>query len=43
MTDGKFFLRGKNLMNQNQFFWSNYRVYPTQILLGLKYNFDVSF
>ena len=37
------FLRGKNLMNQNQFFWSNYTVYPTQISLGLKYNFDVSF
>ena len=37
------FLRGRNLMNQNQFFWSNYRVYPSQISLGLKYNFDVSF
>ena len=37
------FLRGKNLMNQNQYFWSNYRVYPSQISLGLKYNFDVSF
>ena len=37
------FLRGKNLMNQSQFFWSNYTVYPTQISLGLKYNFDVSF
>ena len=37
------FLRGKNLMNQNEYFWSNYKVYPTQILLGLKYNFDVSF
>ena len=37
------FLRGKNLLNQNQYFWSNYRVYPSQILLGLKYNFDVSF
>ena len=36
-------LRGKNLMNQNQYFWSNYRVYPSQISLGLKYNFDVSF
>ena len=37
------FLRGKNLLNQNQYFWSNYTVYPSQILLGLKYNFDVSF
>jgi outer membrane receptor protein involved in Fe transport len=37
------FLRGKNLMNQNEYFWSNYRVYPSQISLGLKYNFDVSF
>jgi len=37
------FLRGKNLMNQDQYFWSNYRVYPSQISLGLKYNFDVSF
>ena len=37
------FLRGKNLMNQDQYFWSNYKVYPSQILLGLKYNFDVSF
>ena len=37
------FLRGKNLLNQDQYFWSNYGVYPTQILLGLKYNFDVSF
>ena len=37
------FLERKNLMNQNQFFWSNYTVYPTQISLGLKYNFDVSF
>jgi len=37
------FLRGKNLMNQNEFFWSNYTVYPMQISLGLKYNFDVSF
>ena len=37
------FIRGKNLLNQNQFFWSNYTVYPLQISLGLKYNFDVSF
>ena len=37
------FVRGKNLLNQNQFFWSNYTVYPLQISLGLKYNFDVSF
>ena len=37
------FLRGKNLMNQSEYFWSKYKVYPTQILLGLKYNFDVSF
>ncbi len=37
------FLKGKNLMNQNQYYWGNYQVYPLQILLGLKYNFDVSF
>ena len=37
------FLKGKNLTNQTTLQWSNYPVYGTQVLMGLRYNFDLSF
>ena len=37
------FLKGKNLTNQTTLQWSNYPVFGTQVLLGLRYNFDLSF
>ena len=37
------FLKGKNLTNQTSLQWSNYPVFGTQFLLGLRYNFDLAF
>jgi len=37
------FIKGKNLNNQTTLQWSQYPVYGTQLLLGLRYNFDLSF
>ena len=37
------FLKGKNLTNQTTLQWSNYPVFGTQFLLGLRYNFDLAF
>lgn len=37
------FLQGKNLANEQQYQWSNYPVYGTQLLLGMRYNFDLAF
>lgn len=37
------FIKGKNLTNQTILQWSQYPVYGTQLLLGLRYNFDLSF
>ena len=37
------FIKGNNLLNEKIYQWSNYPVYGTQILLGLRYNFDLAF
>ena len=37
-----FFAKGNNLLNQTYYQWSNYRVYSTNFLIGLRYNFEVS-
>lgn len=37
------YLNGKNLLNESMYRWSKYPVYGTQLLLGLRYNFDLSF
>ena len=37
------FIKGKNLLNESFYQWSNYPVYGTQIVLGGRYNFDLAF
>ncbi len=37
------FIKGKNILNEDLYQWSNYPVYGTQILLGGRYNFDLAF
>lgn len=37
------FIKANNLLNEKTYQWSNYPVYSTQILLGLRYNFDLAF
>ena len=37
------FMQGKNLSNERQYQWSNYPVYGTQVMLGMRYNFDLAF
>ena len=39
----EFFVKGQNMLNEEQYRWSNYQVYGTQILLGTRYNFDLAF
>ena len=39
----EFFIKGQNMLNEQQYRWSNYQVYGTQILLGARYNFDLAF
>ena len=39
----EFFIKGQNMLNEEQYRWSNYQVYGTQILLGTRYNFDLAF
>ena len=39
----EFFIKGQNMLNEQQYRWSNYQVYGTQILLGTRYNFDLAF
>lgn len=38
-----FYLKGNNLTNEPFYQWSNYAVYGTQILVGMRYNFDLAF
>ena len=37
------FIKGKNMLNESLYQWSNYPVYGTQILFGGRYNFDLTF
>jgi len=37
------YLKGNNLLNESMYRWSKYPVYGTQLLLGMRYNFDLSF
>jgi hypothetical protein len=37
------FIKGKNMLNESLYQWSNYPVYGTQILFGGRYNFDLAF
>lgn len=37
------YLKGKNILNQATYQWSQYPVYGTQFLVGMRYNFDLSF
>ena len=38
-----FYLKGNNLTNEPFYQWSNYAVYGTQVLVGMRYNFDLAF
>ena len=37
------FLKGNNLLGEPTYRWSKYPVYGTQLLLGMRYNFDIGF
>lgn len=37
------YLKGNNLLGEPAYRWSNYAVYGTQLLVGMRYNFDIGF
>ncbi len=37
------YVKGENLFNAKEYHWSNYQVYGTRVLGGIRYNFDISF